>query len=112
MAARRSFMCRCSLACLSTTEWQRIVGAGVPPNRRRWLFKIEADASDRVDWDRWCQSRGQKVRQIAFGGLSLNLRDLAAKKIRDVFNGASPIKSAIQIKQVVFRPGLLATTMF
>jgi hypothetical protein len=57
----------------------------------RRLFKIEADAIDRVERDGWRYSRGQKVRQIAFGGFSLNLRDFAPKKIRDIFGGASPI---------------------
>jgi hypothetical protein len=60
----------------------------------RPLLKIEADAIDRVERDGWRYARGQKVRQIAFGGFSLNLCDLAAEKIRDVVGGASPTKSA------------------
>jgi hypothetical protein len=76
------------LAGLSTTDSQCIVGASVPPNRGRGLFKIEADAIHRVDRDGWCYSIGQKVRQNAFGGLSLNFRDFAPKKIRNIFGGA------------------------
>jgi hypothetical protein len=54
---------------------------------RRRLLKIEADAIDRVDRDGWRYSIGQKVRQIAQGGLSLNLRDFAPENNPAMPNG-------------------------
>jgi hypothetical protein len=58
-----------------------------------------------------CLSPLGGLQQIAFRSLSFDLHDFATEKIRDVFDVAPTAKSAIQVKQLVFGPRLLAVTI-
>jgi hypothetical protein len=77
---------------------------------RRWpLLAIGADDFYQIDKSgRRYRPRVCNIRQIAFGGLSLNLLDLTPEKNRDLFDAASEREGTIEIEQVFFGPRLLA----